>query len=147
MRSTIDISKDLRLVDFDNEGEQYRDVFVVLLMQKLCMGEHSALHLFHHEPDALVRVCIGPSAEGKSWWEEFIPLCRNLGLLVIDCFRGVLHPNGGGGEVIGELVLVQVDRQVSVSVYSPHGWDIRFYRGDRRPPCLPYRLVFSDASL
>ncbi len=115
--------------------------FYGLLRELLEFGQ-SAMHLFYHEEDDCVRVCVWPLAQGgRRHWVESLPMEGAAGRLLIRRVRARLSRQDTSGTRRARWTVVFRGQRYAAQILSPHAWDLRVVFGHELPETLPYVLL------
>lgn len=114
------------------------------LLREIAARSCTALHLFFHEANDCVQVCLWHHSEAGGTWEQEIPLNGADGLrLLSELRRGGRASPGRPGYRRGRIHYKWNGHWQSLRLESPHEHDVRLYSGESRPSSLPFVLVFA----
>ena len=143
----VDFDVDQPIVETELDPSEYPAVLEYLRYCLREMGVHgaTALWLFYHEADDCVRACIWqPQRDGAGTWYEMIPMGSECGRRVLrELRRRTRRRKNEHSRISGVLRCMRGGSVQTLTVDSPHDWEVRIYAGDDRPPGPPYELHFA----
>ena len=144
-RRAYDLDQPIRESDLDPTEPACASDFFRHTLKVLLIDAFDGVHWFYHEVNDCVRCCLWRADGGeRGVWSEQCPMGGSAGRRLLCELRAHTHVRRREqGRIWGALHYRWQGALRSFDVDSPHEWDVRLFRSERRPAGLPFDLVFA----
>lgn len=117
-------------------------------LQTMDTQHATALDIFVHEEEQQTRACMWmPRSGDAGQWVECVPTNLETGIALLRWLRsGAKHTRRDCGFLCGKTQYRTSEGVRSLTLESPHEWEVRLYAEAKRPSCLPYVLVHAEVA-